>query len=265
MPSGFEFLGRRISDHEEAGDWPDGVGPASGSCVLIDGLGSSSRKAPWIQKARGLLRRPLSGFSYSGLGSHYNGLQTDILVQEDSAEIFEPYAAIGINSLTYLSFSLGGPVSLAGMFLGAPSSASNSLLILVQPAFVIHKEALNFYKRETSGRQRQLPVPKVVARSRLQKPTERDADADDLCQAATQLIARGAVIVVLYWDGYRGGDGFLAYPAALMRNLINAGVICGRLPISADSLRNDPVLRHFEIRDRPETIRIIDALLGAAP
>lgn len=230
-----DIMAKYPQDRRPLEQWSDGKLCSFGNCYLVaDGIGTFSRFKSWLATLRKELKKSelyncadfinnSRGVSYSRYGYHYLPGATNITIPQDCARIVKPYVvlrSIWVRdrpharrhnmrhrarrrnlSLSYIAFSLGGPV----VVLGVASHLRNKLklrkiksLILVQPAFRLHRQTIKY-----AGELELTPIPTPINNFIF----NRNIITSELNEAIEELARHHIPMTMIYWEG----DRFISY------------------------------------------------------
>lgn len=218
--------------------WPAGEPPLHGpACVVADGWGSLShpRDDPPFRPLVDILTPTIAavstevvvrGLSYKKPGRSYCPSQTDIpLLDGGATRVFRPYAPDRV-ATTYVGFSLGGLLTLAGAAnwvraqpRGNAAAASDLMrgVVLLQPALSLDRDVVRRIRHPSWGRTSQV----------MQDLIDRADEVSEMVMAAVGVLREASVdVAMLYW----AGDGLLDY-TRWAPDLTDAGVTVVPLPL----------------------------------
>jgi len=133
--------------------WTAGAPPGP-AFIIADGLGSQSTRRgklePWLTILKPTIQNAkpgaeVRGFSYFYPGHRYYGEHTNRSILTFSYELFDPYGPPPDCPISYVAFSLAGPVLSLGLHgwlvkRQQVSAATVKDFILVQPAFRLTRQ-----------------------------------------------------------------------------------------------------------------------------
>ncbi len=245
---------------EPTKNWLQGALPSKGRCCLVaDGLGTRSSPSntfiplldnltPSIQRANPTLDP--RGFSYN-FPWHYSPSHTNVSLLYSAETLVSAYKPSEELSITYLTFSLAGPLFSLGLSsclqTEQPNSASlPTSLILLQPAFHIGENGIAAYK--AAGLE-------ITPIEELLDPKLRLLDR--VIGSLITIIAHGTPVRMLYWPG----DTFVDYPQWLLDRLGRAGVVLTCLQLSFPPRRTRPFQRHSDVARHGQVHRLLEHIL----
>jgi hypothetical protein len=253
-------------------DWPDGELPEAGPCYLVaDGLASKSRPTPgakegeynylpWLDFLRDKLgypdfRKLARGFGYRGQGRHYERDDTYISLDiETSYSRTKEYVQRTGPSITYITFSLAGLIFTQGI----ASSLSRGVgyetvkqLILIQPAFGLHPDALPLAEEV---RNRLVPVSEFLEINSSEE--ERKKKEASIIADLDRIVTANIPVSLIYWPD----DKFVNYSEEFKSQLKGIRVPPIEVPITPGG--RDPFVDHGNVSRYDKVCEMLAGLIS---